>query len=292
MLASPLPGFTPTSAFPSPILPFASLGPFNRMSHGLAVRGGELLFGRQIRDWRTASLGLGRRRPAGGAPLATLYAYSPEVVPVPPDWGPDVLVSGYWFLDSPDWRPDAELAAFLAAGEPPVHIGFGSMSGTDGSRSAETAVGALAKAGKRGLLALGDGRRSPGSLPDNIHAVEHAPHDRLFPLVSATVHHGGAGTTGASLRAGKPMVICPFFGDQPFWGRRVSGLGAGRVLARGALSEESLAAAIAALDDEETRARAAALGDAIRRERGAASAADFIERAMTEGRGRRTAIGP
>ena len=129
-LASPLPGFTPTAAFPSPMLPFSSLGPLNRVSHSLAIHGAGLLFGRLIREWRSASLGLdgtrGQRQPAG-----TLYAYSPHVVPKPADWGEDVLVSGYWFLGSDEWRPDAELSAFLDAGEPPVYVGFGSMPGID-----------------------------------------------------------------------------------------------------------------------------------------------------------------
>ena len=123
ILASPLPGFTPTAAFPSPMLPFPSLGPLNRVSHSLAIHGAGLLFGRVIRDWRSATLGLdgtrGQRQPAG-----TIYAYSSHVVPKPADWGEDVLVSGYWFLDSDAWRPDAELAAFLDAGEPPVYVGF------------------------------------------------------------------------------------------------------------------------------------------------------------------------
>lgn len=101
ILTSPLPGFTPTSAFPSPLLPFASLGPLNKISHFLATRGADILFGRELRAWRERMLGLpGNRRAA--SPAGTVYAYSSRVVPAPPDWGDDVLVSGYWFLDSPN----------------------------------------------------------------------------------------------------------------------------------------------------------------------------------------------
>ncbi|WP_264319343.1 glycosyltransferase [Rhizobium terrae] len=130
VLASPVPGFTPTGEFPSPMLPFASLGPFNRMSHTFAINGARLLFAKDLKAWRATTLGLpgktARKRVAG-----TLYAYSPAVLPKPTDWGPDVLVTGYWFLDRPDWQPNEALEFFLRAGPPPVYFGFGSMPGLD-----------------------------------------------------------------------------------------------------------------------------------------------------------------
>lgn len=283
ILASPLPGFTPTAAFPSPMLPFASLGPLNRVSHALAIKGPDFLFGKMIREWRETSVGLHGARTSLGAPSGTLYAYSPQVVPVPPDWGRDVLVSGYWFLDSEDWRPDETLAAFLDAGEPPIYVGFGSMPGLDPQRLTALVIEALAKVGKRGLLATGGGALGSESTSSHVHTFAGAPHDKLLPRVGATVHHGGAGTTAASLRAGKPAAICPFFGDQPFWARRIVELGAGPpTLDRKTLSAESLAAAIAAMDDPQMRNRAAALGAAIRQEDGVAAAAGFIERRVIE----------
>lgn len=278
ILASPLPGFTPTSAFPSPMLPFAFLGPLNRASHALAIKGADFLFGKQIRDWREASLGLAGRRSGAGLSLGTLYAYSPHVVPVPPDWGDNVLVSGYWFLDSQEWRPSDALTAFLDAGEPPIYVGFGSMPGLDPRAMTTIVIEALARTGKRGLLATGGGALEAQHVPGNVHMIADAPHDRLFPRVAATVHHGGAGTTAASLRAGKPTAICPFFGDQPFWGRRIAELGVGpHALNRKTLSSESLAVAIAAMDDPQMRHRASSLGDAIRREDGVTAAVTFIE---------------
>ncbi len=278
VLASPLPGFTPTSAFPTPLLPFASLGPFNRISHALATLGPGLLFGKRIREWRKKAIGVDRRRSTASLRSGTIYAYSPKVVPVPPDWGSDVLVSGYWFLDSDDWQPSEGLAAFLEAGEPPVYVGFGSMPGLDPQGLTSTVVEALGRTGKRGLLATGGGALGAVSTPANVHVIAGAPHDRLFPRVAATIHHGGAGTTAAALRAGRPTVVCPFFGDQPFWGRRVAELGVGPdPLDPKALTVESLAAAIMAMDDLSMRSRAAALGTAIRKEDGVAAAVDFIE---------------
>ncbi|MBM1173476.1 glycosyltransferase [Microvirga arabica] len=278
-LASPLPGFTPTATFPSPMLPFASLGPLNRASHTLVIRGSELLFGKLVGAWREQVLDLARRRSSARSRSGTLYAYSPQVVPVPPDWGNDVLVSGYWFLDGEEWQPSAALAAFLEAGEPPVYVGFGSMPGLDPQGITATVVEALAKTGKRGLLATGGGALGAESTPDNVHVIAGAPHDRLFPRVAATIHHGGAGTTAASLRASKPTAVCSFFGDQPFWGRRVAELGVGPApLDRNSLTVDALAAAIMATDDPIMCSRAAALGAAIRNEDGVATAVGFIER--------------
>ncbi|ARP98889.1 glycosyltransferase [Pseudorhodoplanes sinuspersici] len=278
ILASPLPGFTPTSAFPTPLLPFASLGPLNRISHGLAIKGMNVLFGGLLRDWRKTTLGLPPRSTGKTTPSGTLYAYSPHVVPVPPDWGRDVLVSGYWFLDHDDWHPPEDLAAFLKAGEPPVYIGFGSMPGLDPVSTAATVIEALTKTGKRGVLATGGGALAPQTIPPNIHVIREAPHDKLFPHVGATVHHGGAGTTAASLRAGKPMTICPFLGDQPFWARRMWDLGvAPPPLDRKHLSVETLAAAIADMENPQMRERAATRGAAIRQEHGVTAAIDFIE---------------
>jgi sterol 3beta-glucosyltransferase len=278
VLASPLPGFTPTAAFPSPLLPFADLGPFNRMSHLLATKGAAVLFRKTIREWRATALGLGGSR--GLNPVGTLYAYSPHVLPKPVDWGSDVLVSGYWFLDSPAWEMPQQLQSFLSAGKPPVYVGFGSMPGIDPAQLSSIVVDALARTGERGILATGGGAlcASVESAPDRIHVISGAPHDRLFPHVKAAIHHGGAGTTAAVLRAGKPMAICPFFGDQPFWARRVAELGASPApLSRKALSAEMLAAAITAMCGLKMQTAAAALGTAIATENGVGRAVQFVE---------------
>lgn len=278
VLASPIPGFTPTGAFPSPMLPFASLGPFNKMSHALAIHGARLLFAKDLKAWRATILGLrGKtvRKPAAG----TLYAYSPAVLPKPGDWDPEVLVTGYWFLDSPDWQPDEALESFLKAGPPPVYFGFGSVPGIDRAAMAGMILEALEMTGKRGLLAGGGGAIGKVDASARAFFLASAPHDRLLPRTSAAVHHGGAGTTAASLRAGLPTQIVPFFGDQPFWGRRVAALGAGPApLDWRTLSAGGLAKALAALDAAAMRARAAELGTAIAKDRGVEVATRFLER--------------
>jgi sterol 3beta-glucosyltransferase len=283
ILASPLPGFTPTSAFPTPLLPFASLGPLNRISHRLASGGTHLLFGRMLRAWRAQTLRL-PARPARRSPEPTIYAYSRHVLPVPADWGADILVSGYWFLDNPGWTMPDDLAAFLGSGAPPVYVGFGSMPGIDPDRMAVAVIEALRRTGKRGLLATGGGAIAPRNVPASIHVVADAPHDRLLPYVASAIHHGGAGTTAAVLRAGKPSAICPFFGDQPFWARRIAVLGVGsKPLDRQSLTAEKLADAIVQMDDPLMCQRAHALGERIRSEDGVTAAVDFIEACFASG---------
>jgi UDP:flavonoid glycosyltransferase YjiC (YdhE family) len=278
ILASPLPGFTPTRAFPSPLLPFGNLGPFNRASHLLAMHAAQLLFGKMLGNWRSETLGLSMRgRPRN--PVRTVYAYSRHVLPAPPDWGRDVLVSGYWFLDDEDWVMPDSLARFLADGDPPVYVGFGSMPGFDPRHLANVAIEALAATGKRGLLAIGGGAIEVDEAPPHIHVIDSAPHDQLFKHVAATVHHGGAGTTGASIRAGIPTVLCPFFGDQPFWARRVQHLGiAPAPLDRRRLDAASFGAALRAIDAPDMRANARRIGELVRAEDGVKAATDFVVR--------------
>jgi UDP:flavonoid glycosyltransferase YjiC (YdhE family) len=211
-----------------------------------------------------------------------LYCYSAAVAPPPPDWGPWIHVTGYWFLDrETDWSPPPALSAFLESGSPPVYVGgFASTTNLDSKELARTVVQALSSTGRRGIVLTGWGGLDPSELPPEIFAVDWVPFDWLFRHVSAVVHHGGAGTTAAGLRAGAPTVIIPFFLDQFFWGRRVFELGVGpRPIRRKHLDEKALAAAIrAAASDSEMRARAGALGVRIRAENGVERAVAAFER--------------
>ncbi|RYY23660.1 MAG: glycosyltransferase [Sphingomonadales bacterium] len=280
VLASPLPGFTPTKEFASPMMPFRSLGPLNRATHSLMAGSGDTIFRGMIGDWRVKDLGLPRRPRSSLTPDATLYAFSSHVVPVPADWPASVDVTGYWFLeDDQAWSPSADLERFLADGRTPVYVGFGSMPGLDPVAMTKLVLDALAEAGERGVLATGGGAIHGDVSASHVHFIDGAPHDKLFPLVSACVHHGGAGTTAASLRAGKPTVICPFFGDQPFWAHRIEDLGVGPTSVNlKQLSSKSLAAAIHdAVDEPAYELRGAAVGRGIRSEDGVARAIAFLE---------------
>ena len=200
-----------------------------------------------------------------------LVGVSPLVTPPPPDWGAHIHVTGYWFLDGgADWQPSPALDAFLRAGPPPVYIGFGSMSNRDPQGTTRTVIAALQAAGQRGVIHSGWAGLHAADLPPDIFLLDYAPHDWLFPRMAALVHHGGAGTSGAGLRAGVPSTVVAHIGDQWYWGRRIHELGAGAApLRRHQLTADRLAAAVRAMTgDAAMRERAAALGAAIRAEDG------------------------
>ena len=157
------------------------------------------------------------------------YMWSPGLIPKPADWGPEIDIAGFVFLDlASSFKPPETLARFLETGEPPVYIGFGSIVVDDPDKFTSLIFKAVAKAGVRALVSKGwGGLGDEGHTPDNIYMLENTPHDWLFPRVSAVVHHGGAGTTAIGLKCGKPTMIVPFFGDQPFWGAMVARAGAG-----------------------------------------------------------------
>jgi UDP:flavonoid glycosyltransferase YjiC (YdhE family) len=155
-----------------------------------------------------------------------LYCYSPCVIPNPPEWSSNVQVIGYWyFRNDSQWQPSTELDEFLKSDPKPIYIGFGSMSSSDTDRMSEIVMQALKISGQRGILLRGWGGLQKRNLSNKVIFVDEVPHDWLFPRVSLVVHHGGAGTTGAALRAGVPSIIVPHFADQPFWSQRIYELG-------------------------------------------------------------------
>ncbi|XXT20242.1 glycosyltransferase [Sorangium sp. So ce429] len=195
--------------------------------------------------------------------------------PPPATPGLQVTQTGAWLL--PDQTPLVpELEAFLAAGEPPVYVGFGSMPADQ--QTGRTVIEAVRAAGRRVVLSQGWAELGRvDDAPDCI-AVGDVNHQALFPRVAAVVHHGGAGTTTTAARAGVPQVIVPMFSDQPYWASRVRALGLGTSVARGALSAESLLAALKGALDQAVAARATAIASTVAVD-GPAVAADLIERA-------------
>lgn len=284
---------TPTRAFPSPVAPtwLRLGGAVNRLSHSLFEQAFWQLFRGTTNRMRTRTLGLppyswaGPLRRLRKQGLLRLYAYSAHVVPRPDDWPAHHRVTGYWFLPAPaGWRPSPELSAFLAAGPPPVYIGFGSMIGHQAQHTTALVTEALARSGQRGILAGGWGALDrPAQQAEHLFFVDSIPHDWLFPRMAAIVHHGGAGTTGAALRSGVPSVVVPFGFDQAFWGQRVAALGAGpRPIPRPQLRAPRLADAIERmLRDTHMRERAAQLGARIQQEHGTARAIEQIQRALS-----------
>ena len=159
-----------------------------------------------------------------------------------------------------------------------MFVGFGSTPFPQAEAATNLVVDALQRAGQRGIVVAGSSGLATGRLTDEVLSVDEVPHDWLLPKVSAAVHHGGAGVTGAALRAGLPSVVVPVFGDQPFWSERVYALGAGpKPIPARRLTAERLAAAIRATVDPDMRHRAASVSVSIRQEDGVAGAVRAIE---------------
>lgn len=297
MMVATVPMYVPTTEYTALGFPKLPLGAgYNRFTFRVVLAITEMGIGRYVKAWRKKHdmppqpKAMGVLTMADGTPAPILHCFSRHVLPRPADWPEHAIITGSWFLDdNAAWEPSAELLAFLDAGDPPVYEGFGSMSGRDPRRITKAVIDGLQQANVRGILASGWGGLSTDDLPESIFALDQAPHEWLFPRMSAVVHHGGAGTTAAGLRAGRPTIICPFFGDQPYWGKRVHELGAGsEPIPQKKLTAERLAAAIHEVQSERIRQNADALGEKIRAEDGVANAVAFIEEYMAEKRGQPT----
>lgn len=279
----------PTGEFPNMLVSSSSLGtPGNYLTYWvLAIMLWELIRS-PVNRWRRHHLALpplGRRSLFNmfNTPAPRLYGFSPHVIPKPREWDSNAVITGYWFLDQAgDRQPSKQLTEFLESGPPPISIGFGSMVVHDKSKLAEICIKSLKRTRQRGIFLTGWGGLPDVDLPDSIMAVESVPHEWLFPRVSAVIHHGGAGTTAAGLRAGVPAITVPFLADQSFWGRRVHELGAGpKPIPRRKLTAEGLSEAInEAVSNRAIRRRAAELGMKIRAEDGTGNAVDAIHQFM------------
>jgi len=246
--------------------------------------GGWQMYGADINRFRREALGLPpqtfAQNVAARRAMLTLVGYSRHVIPPAADWPANTHLTGYWFLDEQQhWQPPPELMRFIEAGEAPVCVGFSSMTGRHPEAMTRLLVEAIQQSGRRAILLAGWAGLGGSALPAHIFQLDAAPHDWLFPRMAAVVHHGGAGTLGASLRAGVPSIIVPHIADQIFWGARVAALGVGpRAIPRPQLTAAKLAAAIKqATTDPAMQQRAAALGEKIRAEDGVAEALRIID---------------
>lgn len=226
-------------------------------------------------------LGLPRLSPVRYAKLMratpALLGVSPHVIPPPPEWAGRTVVSGYWPASPTDFVPGTELAEFLDSGPPPVYLGFGSMPMSEPERVYEAMTAALQANGQRGLIGLHGTRWRPDRTDENVLIIDDTPHDWLFPRCAAIVHHGGAGTTSAAIRAGVGQVVVPHMGDQPYWARRVHELGvAAPPLPRHDFGATTLAQRLRAVEDLALLKRATELGALVAAEDGVETAVGWI----------------
>ncbi|MFI9326955.1 glycosyltransferase [Kitasatospora sp. NPDC052868] len=280
-LALYLQPLAPTREFAPAVTGTRSLGRTGNLLAGHAVQAAvDQLFAPAVRGLRHR-LGL----PPRGIARARrnqriLHGFSPAVIPRPADWHPGLDVVGYWWPhQDPAWQPPSRLVDFLAAGPPPVFVGFGSLVVPDPERLTATVLAAVRAAKVRAVLQSGWSGLG-GADSETVLTVGDTPHHWLFPRMAAVVHHAGAGTTAAALRAGAPAVPVPGQLDAPFWSARATRLGVspGPVpLHR--LTAPLLAAAIRrALDDPRHLERARSLAATLATEDGAAKVLTTAER--------------
>ena len=279
-----------TSAFPMVAFPnWPSFLPgYNTLTYRLAEQLVWSGFRQSVNQWRREVLGLAQRPFHGSfAELShtpALLGFSPHIVPRPADWGPNVHYTGYSLPEEPDWSPPDALRHFLAAGPPPILVGFGSMAVRDPQRLTTLVLQAAQLAGQRlilqsGWARLGQAGLGQRDLPPTVFALDYAPYRWLFPRLAAVVHHGGSGTTGFGFWAGIPAILTPFLFDQFYWGQQIQALGVGPTpIPQKALTAEKLAAAMATtVTNQPMRHKAAVLGEKIRQEDGVATAVRLIE---------------
>ncbi|KAK5171319.1 uncharacterized protein LTR77_004463 [Saxophila tyrrhenica] len=274
--------YTPTQAFPHPLANIQSSNADPHLTNYMSYSLIDMLtwqgLGDVINRFRQKSLGLD--------PISLIwapgmlqrlkiphtYCWSPALIPKPKDWGQDVSISGFFFLNlASNYTPAPDLKQFLDSGPPPVYIGFGSIVLDDPNAMTELIFEAVRITGQRVLLSKGWGGMGAEDLgiPEGVFMLGNVPHDWLFNHVSCVVHHGGAGTTAAGITAGKPTVVVPFFGDQPFWGAMVARAGAGPdPLPHKELTGQKLADAINFCLKPESQQKAGELAASIAKETG------------------------
>ncbi|PHH78163.1 hypothetical protein CDD82_3181 [Ophiocordyceps australis] len=267
--------YTPTMAFPHPLASIKKSnvdpGYTNFMSYPLVDMMIWQGLGDLVNNFRVKTLALD--------PISTLWApgatyrlhvpftylWSPALVPKPQDWGPEIDVAGFVFLDlASSFEPPPELLRFMDAGEPPIYIGFGSIIVDDADSFTAMIFEAVAKAGVRALVSKGWGRLGADNVPENIFMLDNTPHDWLFPRVKACVIHGGAGTTAIALKCARPTMVVPFFGDQHFWGAMIASSRAGpEPIPYKALSADKIADGIKYCLTDEAREAVAEIAKSI-----------------------------
>jgi UDP:flavonoid glycosyltransferase YjiC (YdhE family) len=280
-----------TSAFPNsfslfPFPPrwlFFGKRVYNWTTNVFSARLFWLLFGKVLNRARLRALHLPAFSPKQRYP--TLYGYSPAVLPKLANWDERIAVTGYWFLDQGEtWQTPCALEQFLASGVPPISIGFGSMAGRSAKKVLPLYLEAASRPRQRVVLLSKREDVEGLEISENVFRIESAPHDWLFPHMAAVVHHGGAGTTGAALRAGVPQIVLPFIADQHFWAQRIAELGVGtEPLKHKKLSvEKALRAMRTVTQDQSMRERARLLGEKVQQEHGVEEAVRAFGRAMTQ----------
>jgi rhamnosyltransferase subunit B len=219
----------------------------------------------------------------GYSPALHLALFSRRLAKLQRDWPTQTVQTGFPFHDH-DARTGlaAPLVKFLDEGPPPLVFTLGTSSAAIAGSFFEESVRAAKLVGRRAVLVLNDMRNRPAALPDGMIAVAYAPFAELFPRAAVIVHHGGIGTTGLAMRAGRPALVVPFVYDQPDNAARAARLGIARIIASRRYTAASAARELRRLLDDPSYAdRADQVGAEVRAEGGVGAACDALEKLLS-----------
>lgn len=218
----------------------------------------------------------------GGA--LNLGLWSPHLRGTLSDDPPGGRICGYAWHDRHGEveAPPEDVQRFLDEGEPPILFCLGTAAVHVAGDFYDRAAEACARLGRRGLLLMGPGRVPEQRWPPGVRAFAYAPFSSVMPRCAVNVHHGGIGSTGQALRAGRPTVIIPHAHDQWDNAARVLRLGVSRTVPRTRVTGKSLARAIDEVaGSADANARAAEIGQRMVGEDGAGVAAEHIHALVT-----------
>ena len=274
---------TETSKFPLPGLDFFDFPAFNRLTYRLFA----------FSFWRSNKKGINRFRKALELPslqvpilekimtqqTPNLYCFSPSLRSAPEDWPPWIRISGYLFVPgyAKSYQPPQELSTWLAAGEAPIYIGFGSIPIPFPEKFNLILQSLLENTPHRFVFC--QGWSLPLSIPNhpNLITIDSTDHAWLFPQCKSAIIHGGAGTTAAALRSGLPVIILSIIADQPWWGSIVTKKGVGVHIPFRKITLQNIMEAIALTVSAEMRQRARHLSASIAGENGLHRTLDILE---------------
>ncbi|MDX2191198.1 MAG: glycosyltransferase [Bacteroidota bacterium] len=206
-----------------------------------------------------------------------IHTISPSVIPRPTDWEAQHIMSGYLFKEEINNNISSDVENWLLKGDPPVYFGFGSMPIPNPQEAIDMIQELVATLRIRAIVVAGFTNLKPFE-NEHVKIISEANHVWLFPKCSCIVHHGGAGTSAATFRSGKPSVVCSFFGDQPTWGRLATQMGTGVHLSFHKLTAKKLGKAVQRVTKPSYIKNAAILSEKINRENGVETAIAHIEK--------------
>lgn len=286
------PVFVPTAVFPSVVFPDLPLGSiYRRLTHALTTLtfnwGGRLssrFLLRRAQDLpdlvsRLAPWPFSRREIQK---MLILFGISQHVLPRPDDWPDNAILTGYWQREVPgSWQPPEDVVAFLSNHEKPIFFSLGSMHPTLDAETIDVYKRVSSAVGRPAIISVQGGEGEVPEVEGDTLLIGSTPYAWLLPRVGTVVHHGGAGTSAAVMRAGVPGVVTPVSADQFFWARRIHRLGLSpEPLPHKKMREETLIAALRhAISDSEIKMNVEAMAEKLASEDGVANAVAEIERA-------------